>query len=119
MDAGTVGVLLGMNVALGALLWWRLEKNGLLMKHELSKTAASIEIPEPKFELLKEDLADLIHDTIGEMRPPAIADHLGGILSQWAQLKFAKQMQDMNLQIGPQLVTDSVNDHSGNPQDFD
>jgi len=99
MDAGTVGTVLGINVALVALLWWRMEKNAMLLSLELEKTAASIKIEPPSFENLKEDLSDLIHDTIGEMRPPAIADHLGGILSQWAQIKFAKEMQAMNLPI--------------------
>lgn len=119
MDAGTVGVLIGMNAALGALLWWRLEKNALLLKHELTVTAASIKTVEPTFDGLKDDLADLIHDTIGEMRPPAIADHLGGILSQWAQLKFAKQMQDMNLPIGAPQQPETGPDPSGYAQDFD
>jgi len=99
MDAGTVGTVLGINAALVALLWWRMEKNAMLLSLELEKTAASIAIEPPSFENLKEDLSDLIHDTIGEMRPPAIADHLGGILSQWAQIKFAKEMQAMNLPI--------------------
>ncbi len=58
--------------------------------------------PSQNFETFKDDISDLILDTIQEMRPPAIADHLGGILSQWAQLKFARQMQEMNL--GPSQI---------------
>ncbi len=29
MDAGTVAAILGINIALGVIIWWRLEKNGL------------------------------------------------------------------------------------------
>lgn len=98
MDAGTVAAILGINIALGVIIWWRLEKNGMVLDVKLKEAAASIENQAPaNFENFKDDISDLILDTIAEMRPPAIADHLGGILSQWAQLKFAKQMQEMNL----------------------
>jgi hypothetical protein len=110
MDAGTVAAILGINIALGVIIWWRLEKNGMVLDSKLKEAAAEISNQSPAtFENFKDDMSDLILDTISEMRPPAIADHLGGILAQWAQLKFAKQMQDMNL---PTMMQAPPPDHN-------
>ena len=37
-------------------------------------------------------MSDLIQDTIGSMRTPQIADHLGAVLQQWANMKMQKEM---------------------------
>jgi len=92
----SLGVLWGMGVLFTALIWWRLEKNALILKHELETARASIEAAAPtEFNLatLREELEDLIAETIGSMQPPSIADHLGGVLAQWAQLKMMKEVQ--------------------------
>jgi len=51
----------------------------------------------------KEDLVgnleDMISETIGAMRPPALADHLGAIAAQYAQFKMAQAMQNSPLQM--------------------
>ena len=63
-------------------------------------------LPEiPDFNELREDLEDLIQETIGTMRPPQIMDHLGGIMAQWAQFKMAKEMNALNL---PATLADSI-----------
>ena len=64
-------------------------------------------VPNLNIEELKEELEDLIADTIGSMRQPQMIDHLGGILQQWAQIKFAKEMQTMNLMTDAQLPLES------------
>ena len=101
MDWGTVGVLLGFMFAWGALFWWRIERNSLILTQQLVEASNDVSATFPIDEI-KEELSELIFETIGEMRPPAIADHLGGILSQWAQIKMAKSMQDMGMS---QLIT--------------
>lgn len=107
MDWGTVGVLLGFMIAWGALFWWRIEKNAILMTQKLSLAEQNLNATFPIDEI-KEELSELIFETIGEMRPPAIADHLGGILSQWAQIKMAKSMQDMGMSQLVQPVEEHV-----------
>jgi len=51
----------------------------------------------PDFDELRESLEDLIAETIGSMRTPQLADHLGAMAQQFFQMKMAKQMQEMNL----------------------
>jgi hypothetical protein len=99
MDEGTVGLVLGLSVACVAFLAWRIEKQAYTLQQKLDDAANKIEskaIPDiPDFSELREELEDLITDTIGQMRTPQIADHLGAMLNQWAQIKFAKEMQAM------------------------
>jgi hypothetical protein len=99
MDEGTIGLVLGLCVACVAFLAWRIERQGFALQAKVDHAVGKIEqkaIPDiPDFGELREDLEDLIQDTIGSMRTPQIADHIGAVLSQWAQIKFAKEMQAM------------------------
>jgi len=97
----SLGLLWGMGTVWVALIWWRLEKNALILKHELNVAKASIENAAPtNFNIadLKAELEDLIAETIGSMQPPSIADHLGGVLAQWAQIKLMREVQSMQSQ---------------------
>jgi NTP pyrophosphatase (non-canonical NTP hydrolase) len=94
----SLGLLWGMGTVWVALIWWRLERNALILKHELAEAARAVEAASPtNFNItdLKAELEDLIADTIGSMQPPSIADHLGGVLAQWAQIKMMKEAQGM------------------------
>jgi hypothetical protein len=100
MDEGMMGLVLGLCVASVAFLAWRIERQGFSLMAKVDESVSRIEsksLPDiPDFGELREDLEDLIQDTIGAMRTPQITDHLGAILQQWAQIKFAKEMQAMN-----------------------
>ena len=99
MDGGTVAALMGLFAAAVAFLAWRIERQAILLKLELAQATAKIEektFPEiPDFDELRESLEDLIADTIGSMRTPQLADHLGAMAQQFFQMKMAKQMQEM------------------------
>tara|TARA_R110002072_G_scaffold98096_2_gene215970 strand:+ start:178 stop:525 length:348 start_codon:yes stop_codon:yes gene_type:complete len=101
MDEGTVGLVLGLCVACVAFLAWRIERQGYALQAKVDETAAKIEAkthPDiPDFGELREDLEDLITETIGSMRTPQIADHIGAVLAQWAQVKMHKEMQAMQM----------------------
>lgn len=40
---------------------------------------------------LKENLEDLVHDTISTMQPPNAADHVMGAIAQMIQMRAMKQ----------------------------
>jgi len=86
-------------VACVAFLAWRIERQGLNLRLELTQAAQRMEektFPEiPDFDELRDSLEDLIADTIGSMRTPQLADHLGAMAQQFFQMKMAKQMQEM------------------------
>ena len=99
MDEGTLMVVLGLCVACVAFLAWRIERQGLNLRLELTQAAQRMEeksFPDiPDFDELRDSLEDLIADTIGSMRTPQLADHLGAMAQQFFQMKMAKQMQEM------------------------
>jgi len=94
-----MGAVLALSVAGIAFLAWRIEKHGMLLKMQLIESAGKLEektFPDiPDFTELREDLEDLIQETIGSMRTPQLADHLGAMAQQFFQMKMAKQMQEM------------------------
>ncbi len=94
-----MGVFLGLCVAAVAFLAWRIEKHGINLKMQLVESAAdlgaNVAVEVPDFDELRESLEDLIAETIGSMRTPQLADHLGAMAQQFFQMKMAKQMQEM------------------------
>ena len=109
MDEGTLMVVLGLCVACVAFLAWRIERQGLNLRLELTQAAQRMEeksFPDiPDFDELRDSLEDLIADTIGSMRTPQLADHLGAMAQQFFQMKMAKQMQEMGSLL-PSLADD-------------
>ena len=64
---------------------------------------ASKDITDPK-EMISDaihDIEDGIQETVSnvmeQMRVPTIADHLGGMLAQWGQMKLMKEAESMGL----------------------
>lgn len=100
MDGVYFGGTIASLILTVALLWWRLDRNALIIKHELERSASNVahsldgaSIPEiPSLDEIREELGDLIQETIGSMRTPQIADHLGAVLQQWANMKMQKEM---------------------------
>ena len=82
-----------------AFLAWRIERQAMQLRMDLITATSKIEektFPEiPDFDELRESLEDLIAETIGNMRTPQLADHLGAMAQQFFQMKMAKQMQEM------------------------
>ena len=98
MDEGTMGLVLGLCVASVAFLAWRIERQGFALQaklHDATAQLSSITTPDfPDLEELRESLEDLVTDTIGQMRTPQLADHLGAMAQQFFQMKMAKQMAE-------------------------
>ena len=92
----------------------------ILMKLDLKKSEArqlqkdieraldSIKMPEINIDSIKDELLDVVEDLMANMRIPSIADHLGGVFSQFMQMKQMKMAQEMGLTGGQEL--DATND---------
>jgi len=100
MDEGMVGAVLGLLIIAGAFLAYRIEKTQVQLRHEVQLGIEKLEkkaIPDfPDIDELMDEVQGIITETIGQMRVPTIADNLGNILQNWAQMKMAKEMQSMN-----------------------
>lgn len=84
-----------------ALIWWRMEKNAILLRHEIERAKHDLQRaggldPQPIIDQVVDEVQNTIEGVISQMRTPQLADHLGAILSQWAQIKMAKEMQKFN-----------------------
>ena len=100
MNEGTMGAVLGLLIIAGAFLAYRIEKTQVQLRHEIQLGIEKLEkkaIPDfPDIDELMDEVQSIITETIGAMRVPTIADNLGNILQNWAQMKMAKEMQSMN-----------------------
>jgi len=87
-------------LALLGTLWARLTALERIMDRLAS---ASQDIIDPK-DIITDAIADIedgIQETVSgvmeQMRVPTIADHLGGMLAQWGQMKLMKEAENMGL----------------------
>ena len=101
MDEGIMAAVLSFLIIAGAFLAYRMEKTQIALKHEIQLGIEKLEkkaIPDfPDIDELMDEVQSIITDTIGQMRVPTIADNLGAILQNWAQVKMAKEMQSMQM----------------------
>ena len=84
----------------------------ILMKLDLKKSEArelqkdiqraldSIKMPDLNLDSIKNELIDVVEDLMANMRIPSIADHLGGAVSSFLQMKQMKMAQDLGLSLG-------------------
>ena len=84
----------------------------ILMKLDLKKSEArelqkdiqraldSIKMPDLNLDSIKNELIDVVEDLMANMRIPSIADHLGGAVSSFLQMKQMKMAQDLGLTQG-------------------
>ena len=84
----------------------------ILMKLDLKKSEArqlqkdieraldSIKMPDINLDSIKNELIDVVEDLMANMRIPSIADHLGGAVSSFLQMKQMKMAQDLGLSLG-------------------
>ena len=55
---------------------------------------------------LRDEVGEIVQDLLENMRPPTIADHLGGVVAQFAQMKMMQQLQDSGMMPpGPDALT--------------
>ncbi len=78
------------------------------LKRDIEQALDSIKMPEINIDSIKEELIDVVEDLMANMRIPSIADHLGGVFSQFMQMKQMKMAQEMGLTGGQEL--DATND---------
>jgi hypothetical protein len=78
------------------------------LKRDIEKALDSIKMPEINIDSIKNELIDVVEELMANMRIPSIADHLGGVFSQFMQMKQMKMAQEMGLTGGQEL--DATND---------
>lgn len=102
MESWALGMLVGLLLSAMVLLLWRLEKchssianmaSNLHLSLKQDIENVSTETSDSFIDEIREELLNIVSQTIETMRPPNIADHLGGILNQFAQMKMMKMMQ--------------------------
>ena len=69
--------------------------------------------PESAIDAMKDEVGNLVEDVLSSMRQPTIADHLGGVLAQWAQMKMMREFQASG--VLPSAVEDGID--TGAPLD--
>jgi hypothetical protein len=67
------------------------------LKKDIEIALASIKMPEINLDSIKNELVDVVEDLMANMRIPSIADHLGGVFSQFMQMKQMKMAQELGL----------------------
>jgi hypothetical protein len=70
------------------------------LKRDIEQALDSIKMPEINIDSIKEELLDVVEDLMANMRIPSIADHLGGVFSQFMQMKQMKMAQELGLSGG-------------------
>ena len=79
------------------------------LKRDIERALDSIKMPEINIDSIKEELLDVVEDLMANMRIPSIADHLGGVVAQFMQMKQMKMAQELGLTAGPE--TDDFDDN--------
>ena len=67
------------------------------LKRDIEQALDSIKMPEINIDSIKEELLDVVEDLMANMRIPSIADHLGGVVAQFMQMKQMKMAQELGL----------------------
>lgn len=96
--------LLGLLFAFQVGMMWSLKRcENLLLSFDVTLKNAE---PGNAIEEMKNEVAELVADVLEGMRPPTIADHLGGVLAQWAQIKMMREVQANG--VLPTAMEDSI-----------
>jgi len=69
-------------------------------KNEIEKNLANIQMPVIDLGSIKDELVEVVEDMMQSMRIPSIADHLGGAVAQFMQMKQMRMAQDLGLMPG-------------------
>jgi len=93
-----LALLVAFNV--GHLLTLRRCEAALLALTLESKALTTFD-PGAIIDELRDEVGNLVQDVVGGMRPPTIADHLGGVLAQFAQIRMMKSLQEAGDLVAP------------------
>jgi len=61
--------------------------------HSFSNIESELD-PQNAVDAMRVEVGNIIEDLMGTMRTPTIADHLGGVISQFAQVRLMKMMKE-------------------------
>ena len=78
------------------------------LKRDIEQALDSIKMPEINIDSIKNELIDVVEELMANMRIPSIADHLGGVFSQFMQMKQMKMAQELGL--SPGVQPDDIDD---------
>jgi hypothetical protein len=92
-----LGLLVAFNV--GHLLTLRRCESALLALTLESKALTSWD-PSGMLDEIKDEVGQMVMEVVSSMRPPTVADHLGGVLAQFAQIKLMRSLQDSGIAPG-------------------
>ncbi len=107
-----LGLLVAFNV--GHLLTLRRCEAALLALTLESKALTTWD-PASVVDEIRSEVGDLVADVVGGMRPPTIADHLGGVLAQFAQIRMMRSLQEAGDLVAP--VADALSMGAGEDVD--
>ena len=89
---------------MGLMVAFQIQQAFAIKRAEVALLALTVESqrlttfdPADLFIQMKNETADLVHDIMGSMQAPSIVDHLGGVISQFAQMRMMKMMQLENM----------------------
>lgn len=89
-----LGLLVAFNV--GHLLTLRRCESALLALTMESKALTTFD-PASILDEIKDEMSAVVMDVVNNMRPPTVADHLGGVLAQFAQMKMMRSLQESGM----------------------
>lgn len=101
-----LGLLVAFNV--GHLLTLRRCESALLALTLESKALTSWD-PSGFLDEIRDEVGSMVQDVVANMRPPTVADHLGGVLAQFAQIRLMKSLQESGM-AGPVMDALSIDD---------
>ncbi len=84
--------LLGLLFAFQVGMMLTLKRCEVLL-HSFSNIESDLD-PQNAVEAMRHEVGNIIEDLMGTMRTPTIADHLGGVISQFAQVRLMKMMRE-------------------------
>lgn len=102
-------VLLGLLVSfnIGHLLTLRRCETALLALTLESKALTQFD-PGAMVNSLRDEVGEIVADVMASIRTPTVADHLGGVVAQFAQMRMMKALQADGML--PVAVDDSIDD---------
>ena len=99
-----LGLLVAFNI--GHLTTLKRCESALLALTLESKALTSFD-PASLFDDLRDEVGEMVSELVAQMRVPTVADHLGGVLAQFAQMRMVRQMQEAGIvPPGPDALTD-------------
>tara|TARA_B100000459_G_scaffold59372_1_gene32337 strand:+ start:186 stop:509 length:324 start_codon:yes stop_codon:yes gene_type:complete len=76
--------------------------------HSFSNIEVDLD-PQNAVDAMRDEVGGIIEDLMASMRTPTIADHLGGVISQFAQIQLMKTMKAEGMMEMPQELEESLN----------